>query len=140
MSDSNCRFCGQELKYTFVDLGLSPLSNSYIGKDKMDNGQTFYPLHTYVCDKCFLVQLKEYESPKEIFSDYAYFSSYSASWLNHAKEYVNTIINRFNLQENNTVVEIASNDGYLLQYFQEKKIKNYGDCIGKKYYLLNLLI
>ena len=126
MSDSNCRFCGQELKYTFVDLGLSPLSNSYIGKDKMDNGQTFYPLHTYVCDKCFLVQLKEYESPKEIFSDYAYFSSYSASWLNHAKEYVNTMINRFNLQENNTVVEIASNDGYLLQYFQEKKIKNYG--------------
>lgn len=119
---NKCRFCGNELKYTFADLAMSPLSNSYIPLGDADKGQMTYPLHARVCKKCFLVQLEEFESPEDIFSDYAYFSSYSSSWLAHAKEYVRYMIEAYGVDENYHVVEIASNDGYLLQYFKEKNI------------------
>ena len=119
---NKCRFCGNELKYTFADLGMSPLSNSYIPIKDADKGQMTYPLHARICEKCFLVQLEEFESPEDIFLDYAYFSSYSSSWLAHAKEYVRYMIEAYGVNENFHVVEIASNDGYLLQYFKEKNI------------------
>ena len=122
MQKVKCRFCGQELKDTFVNLGLSPLSNSYVKKDALNKGEYFFPLHVQVCQNCFLVQLEEYESPADIFTDYAYFSSYSDLWLAHAKKYVDMVTKRFSLTENSQVVEIASNDGYLLQYFLEKSI------------------
>ena len=118
MSRNICRFCGNELNNTFVDLGLSPLSNEYINKKDFNKGQYYYPLNVKVCDKCFLVQALEYETPENIFNDYKYFSSYSKSWLKHAKEYVDMIIPKLNLNENSRVIEIASNDGYLLQYFK----------------------
>ena len=117
-----CRFCGRDLAYTFVDLGMSPLCESYLSIDQLNHMEPFYPLHVYVCDNCFLVQLLEYVSPKDIFSDYAYFSSYSRSWLQHAKTYTDMAISRFGLNETSQVVEIASNDGYLLQYFVERCI------------------
>jgi len=113
----SCRFCGSNLVHTFVDLGMSPLCESYIDADHRDHMEPFYPLHVYVCDQCFLVQLQEYVSPEQIFCDYAYFSSYSDSWLNHAKTYVEMMVKRFGLDRRSRVVEIASNDGYLLQYF-----------------------
>lgn len=116
---NRCRFCGAPLKYTFVDLGMSPLANSYIKDDQLNKMEPFYPLHTYVCNKCFLVQLMEFESPESIFSDYAYFSSFSDSMLQHANEYVQMMIERFGFNSNSQVIEIASNDGYLLQYFNE---------------------
>jgi len=119
---SNCRFCKNELKYSFVDLGMSPLSNSYISPDNLQKMEPFYPLHAFLCDQCFLVQLNEFESPQNIFSDYAYFSSYSQSWLQHASKYVNKMVDRFGLDASSQVIEIASNDGYLLQYFKEKDI------------------
>ena len=118
----SCRFCGARLKHTFVDLGMSPLCESYLGPDDLDKMEAFYPLHVYVCDQCFLVQLKEYVVPEAIFSDYAYFSSYSDTWLAHAKKYVEEMTSRFSLTANSLVVELASNDGYLLQYFVEKNI------------------
>ncbi len=117
-----CRFCQTTLKYTFVDLGLSPLANSFIDEKKEKLSEKFYPLHAYVCDKCFLVQLEEFETPENIFSDYIYFSSYSDSWLTHSKEYTDKIIRRFRLDETSRVVEVASNDGYLLQYFKKNNI------------------
>lgn len=117
-----CRFCGKELKETFVDLGMSPLSNSYLKFENIKNKENFYPLHAYVCSECYLVQLEEFESPKKIFSDYAYFSSFSKSWLKHAEEYVNMMVKKFKFNLNSKVVEIASNDGYLLQYFKEKNV------------------
>ncbi len=117
-----CRACGEELTDTFLDLGMSPLSNSYIPLEDAEKGQMTYPLYARVCRKCFLVQLDEFESPSDIFSDYAYFSSYSASWLEHAKTYTDYMIERFGFDETSSVVEIASNDGYLLQYFKEKNI------------------
>ena len=113
----SCRFCAAGLHHTFVDLGMSPLCETYINAGQLNQMEPFYPLHVYVCDHCFLVQLLEYVSPKEIFSDYAYFSSYSDSWLKHAKAYVEMAVKRFDLGQNSQVVEIASNDGYLLQYF-----------------------
>jgi SAM-dependent methyltransferase len=112
-----CRACGTLLEHTFVDLGLSPLANSYVPAERMRSGEMFFPLHAYVCKTCFLVQLEEFESPERIFSDYAYFSSYSASWLRHAETYANAMSKRFALSNASKVVEIASNDGYLLQYF-----------------------
>lgn len=121
-----CRFCGRELKNTFVDLGLSPLSNEYVGKENLNKGQHYYPLHVMVCDECFLVQALEYETPENIFSDYKYFSSYSKSWLEHAKKYVDMIVSKINLNENSQVIEIASNDGYLLQYFKQYNIEPLG--------------
>lgn len=117
-----CRFCQTTLKYTFVDLGLSPLANSFIDEKKEKLSEKFYPLHAYVCDKCYLVQLEEFETPENIFSDYIYFSSYSDSWLTHSKEYTENIIRRFRLDETSRVVEVASNDGYLLQYFKKNNI------------------
>ncbi len=117
-----CRFCGSNLHHTFVDLGMSPLANSYINKDKLQHMEPFFPLNTYVCETCYLVQLPEFESPEGIFSDYAYFSSYSESWLNHAKNYTHLMIDRFGFDSSHQVIEIASNDGYLLQYFKEQNI------------------
>lgn len=121
-TQNTCRSCGNPLKHTFVELGVSPLANSYLTEEQLQQMEPFYPLHAYVCDACYLVQLNEFESPDQIFGDYAYFSSYSESWLNHAKEYTNLMVERFGLNSNSHVVEIASNDGYLLQYFKEKRI------------------
>lgn len=120
--NSRCRFCNTPLKNTFVDLGMSPLCESYVSADQINQMEPFYPLHVYVCDNCFLVQLEEYVNPENIFSEYAYFSSYSDSWLEHSKKYTDMAIERFHLNENSQVTEIASNDGYLLQYFVEKGI------------------
>lgn len=120
MNPIRCRFCGNTLKYTFVDLGISPLANSYPKPQDLQSMEPFYPLHVFICEVCYLVQLPQIQSPEDIFSDYAYFSSYSESWLNHAKEYTNLMIERFNFDSNSLVLEIASNDGYLLQYFKEK--------------------
>lgn len=117
-----CRFCGSTLKHTFVDLGMSPLCESYVNPEQLNQMEPFYPLHVYVCSNCFLVQLQEYVSPQEIFSHYAYFSSYSDTWLQHAKNYTEKVIARFGLHSSSQVVEIASNDGYLLQYFASKGI------------------
>ena len=118
----SCRFCSTELKHTFIDLGMSPLCESYVDAANLDKMEPFYPLHVYVCDKCFLVQLLEYVSAEDIYSEYAYFSSYSDSWLKHCKKYVEMIIDKLGLGTNSQVYEIASNDGYLLQYFVEKGI------------------
>lgn len=122
MSQPTCRFCAEPLSHTFSDLGMSPLSNSYLAEDQLQLMEPFYPLHAYVCEKCFLVQLEEFESPDHIFSDYAYFSSYSDSWLKHASEYTDLLIERFSFNEKSQVVEIASNDGYLLQYFLKQGV------------------
>ncbi len=111
-----CRLCGTALNRTFANLGLSPLANSFVKPERQDAAEAFYPLHAYVCDACHLVQLSEFESPQAIFGDYLYFSSYSESWLRHAKAYVEKQIQRFHLGPNSLIVEIASNDGYLLQY------------------------
>lgn len=117
-----CRFCGTELRHSFCDLGMSPLSNSYIKQQNVQKMEPFYPLHAYVCASCFLVQLAEFESPAAIFSDYAYFSSYSESWLMHARRYVDMMIARFGFDGSSQVIEIASNDGYLLQYFKKRNV------------------
>jgi SAM-dependent methyltransferase len=110
------------LKHTFVDLGMQPLCESYVGTGQQDKMEPFYPLHTYVCDNCFLVQMEEYVAPREIFSEYAYFSSYSDAWLKHAENYVEMITTKLGLTKNSLVLEVASNDGYLLQYFVKKGI------------------
>lgn len=123
MSNLTCRFCSTELKHTFVDLGMSPIANDMLTKEKLNSMEPFFPLHVYVCEKCFLVQLPEHQSPDAIFnSEYTYFSSYSESWLRHAKKYVDMMTDRFSFDENSLVVELASNDGYLLQYFKEKNV------------------
>jgi SAM-dependent methyltransferase len=113
----NCRFCGMRLRHTFVDLGMSPLCQTHISPDQLNHMEPFYPLRAYVCHECFLVQLDEYVAPGDIFSDYAYFSSYSDSWVEHARLYAETMTQRFRLDAQSRVVEIASNDGYLLQHF-----------------------
>ena len=117
-----CRFCDSLLRHTFADLGNSPLSNSYLSRDELEQAESFYPLHVHVCENCFLVQLPEHRSPEHIFSDYLYFSSYSSSWLEHAAHYAEQATQRFDLNAASHVVEIASNDGYLLRYFQERNI------------------
>ena len=117
-----CRFCANPLRHTFVDLGMSPLCESYLSADQLNQMEPFYPLHVYVCENCFLVQLEEFVSPQEIFSEYAYFSSYADTWLQHAAKYSDKMVERFQLNEDSLVVEVASNDGYLLQYFIEKDI------------------
>ncbi|MGD1910492.1 MAG: methyltransferase domain-containing protein [Rivularia sp. (in: cyanobacteria)] len=122
----NCLFCNTQLRHTFVDLGMSPPCESYRTPKQKNQMEAFYPLHAYVCEKCFLVQLQEYITPENIFSDYAYFSSYSESWLQHAKNYVDMAVERFQLNDGSQVVEIASNDGYLLQYFVGKGIPSMG--------------
>lgn len=118
MDNQHCRFCGHELKHTFADLGLSPLANEYLTAEDLDRGQMFYPLKVQVCEKCFLVQAGLYQRPEQIFGEYQYFSSYSGSWLRHCKAYVDMIVSRLGLARTNRVLEIACNDGYLLQYFQ----------------------
>jgi 2-polyprenyl-3-methyl-5-hydroxy-6-metoxy-1,4-benzoquinol methylase len=119
---SPCRFCGSPLDDVFADLGMSPLANSYLTAAQGNRMEPFYPLRALVCSECFLVQLEEYESPDHIFSDYAYFSSYSSSWLEHSERYVAAMVDRFGLDRHSHVVEVASNDGYLLQYFKERGI------------------
>ncbi len=121
-SGSFCRFCRAPLTVNFVDLGMSPLCESYLSAEQLNAMEPFYPLHVFVCGQCFLVQLEEYVQPESIFSEYAYFSSYSSSWLQHSKRYTQDIAKRFGLGANDLVVELASNDGYLLQYFVEQKI------------------
>ena len=122
-----CRFCHHELTHIFINLVNAPPSNSFLTKDQLNEPEVFYPLKLYVCDKCFLVQIDEYKKSDEIFNqDYAYFSSFSTSWLEHAKKYVDMITDRLELSTASHVMEIASNDGYLLQYFLEKQIP----CLG----------
>ncbi len=117
MNQRPCRFCAKPLTLSFADLGMSPPSNAYLKPDQLGRMEKFYPLHAWVCESCLLVQLEEFETPEQIFSDYAYFSSYSESWLSHAREYTAMMIKRFGLGADSRVVELASNDGYLLQYF-----------------------
>ena len=117
-----CRFCGTGLQQTFIDLGMSPLCETYAAPSELNRGEAYYPLHVYVCKECWLVQLEEYETPEHIFSDYAYFSSYSDSWLQHSQRYCNQMVARFGLNARSSVVEVASNDGYLLQYFVQQNV------------------
>ncbi len=117
-----CRFCGTDLRRTLVDLGMSPLCETYPSSADLNRGETYYPLHVYICEKCFLVQLDEYESPETIFGDYPYFSSYSDSWLKHCEHYCNKMISRLGLNGHSLVTEVASNDGYLLQYFVQQSV------------------
>lgn len=119
----NCRFCNHNLRHEFIDLVNSPASNSFLTKEQLNEPETFYPLKVFVCDECFLVQVDEYQKSDSIFGhDYAYFSSYSTSWLTHAKQYTDEMIARFGFDEKSRVIEIASNDGYLLQYFKESNV------------------
>jgi SAM-dependent methyltransferase len=115
--DNRCRFCGAPLRHTFVDLGMSPICNNILKPEQLNHMEPFYPLHVFVCEQCFLVQLLEYVSPQEIFSDYTYFSSFSDFWLRHARQYCEMVTARFGLGAHSLVVELASNDGYLLQNF-----------------------
>jgi hypothetical protein len=118
-----CRFCKTELEQVFIDLVNSPASNSFLTREQLNEPETFYPLKVYTCHHCFLVQVDEYKKSDAIFdSNYAYFSSYSTSWLAHAKKYTDMMVERFGFNESSQVIEIASNDGYLLQYFKEKNI------------------
>ena len=120
--DLICRSCGAPLERVMVDLGSSPLANSYLAPADLARPELFLPLCVYVCERCWLCQLPECATPQEIFSDYAYFSSFSTSWLEHARGYVDAMVPRFALGAGSQVVEIASNDGYLLQYFVERGI------------------
>jgi 2-polyprenyl-3-methyl-5-hydroxy-6-metoxy-1,4-benzoquinol methylase len=121
-----CSHCAEPLRHTFVDLGKSPLCETYLRADQLNDMEPFYPLHVRVCDKCFLVQLPEYVRPENIFTEYAYFSSFSDSWLAHARRYTEKMIERLHLTAASQVVEIASNDGYLLQYFVAQGIPALG--------------
>ncbi|PYJ63624.1 MAG: SAM-dependent methyltransferase [Verrucomicrobia bacterium] len=123
---ARCRFCGAPLIHTFVDLGMSPLCESYLSPEQLNQMEPFYPLHVWVCDQCFLVQLESYVSAEHIFAEYAYFSSYSDSWLKHSSDYVDMITKRLGLGRQSLAVELASNDGYLLQYFVNKGIPALG--------------
>ena len=122
MTRSSCRFCKSLSLHTFVDLGMSPLCESFLAADQLNQMEPFYPLHVYVCENCLLVQLQEYVQPEDIFTEYAYFSSYSDTWLRHSKDYADMVVERFDLGLHSRVVELASNDGYLLQYFVQKGI------------------
>jgi len=122
MTKSKCRFCNEPLQESFLDLGFSPLSNSFLKEPELKNKEKLYPLHAYICKKCLLVQLEEFEKPETIFSEYAYFSSYSKTWLEHARKYSELMITKLKLNESNQVIEIASNDGYLLQFFKNQNI------------------
>lgn len=119
---TRCRLCGAPLREVFADLGSSPLANSYLSPELLGTMEPFYPLRALVCGHCYLVQLEEFETPAQIFSDYAYFSSYSTSWLAHCRDYSERMIELLGLGEHSKVVEIASNDGYLLQYFHERGV------------------
>lgn len=126
MSDFACRFCGTTLRHRVVDLGMSPLCESYLASDQLDSMEPFFPLNVWVCEECLLVQLNQYVGAEEIFTEYAYFSSFASSWLQHASDYVDMISDRLGLTDRSMVVELASNDGYLLQYFVKKGIP----CLG----------
>jgi SAM-dependent methyltransferase len=117
-----CRFCGAPLTKSFVNLGTQPPSNAYLHPADLHKMEAFFPLHAWLCTSCFLVQLEQFQTPQEIFSDYAYFSSYSESWLKHAEAYCDQMVERFSIGKSHRVVEIASNDGYLLQFFAAKNI------------------
>jgi SAM-dependent methyltransferase len=117
-----CRFCAAPLTTTFVDLGVSPLCENVVRPEALEAPETFFPLHVRVCDACLLVQLPEYVAPEDIFTEYAYFSSTSVSWVEHARRYAEAMVSRFGLGPSSRVVEIASNDGYLLQHFAERGI------------------
>ncbi len=121
-----CRSCGTTLRFTFVDLGMSPLCESFVPPERCNQMEPFFPLHVYVCDQCYLAQLEQYVAPEEIFTEYAYFSSYADSWVQHAKDYTRLVTARFGLDAGSQVVEIASNDGYLLQHFVADGIPAYG--------------
>ena len=117
-----CRFCKSTLTNIFLDLGMSPMANSFLKPTELNTIEPSYPLCAYVCSKCFLVQLDEFEKPEEIFSNYAYFSSFSTTWNDHVEEFVNQLINKFKIDKQKHVIEIASNDGYLLQHFKKNGI------------------
>jgi SAM-dependent methyltransferase len=121
-----CCFCAAPLRHTFVDLGMSPLCESYVRPDRLSSMEPFYPLHVRVCARCLLVQVEELVAPEKIFTEYAYFSSYSDSWVAHAREYVDMAVERFRLNQDSMVLEVASNDGYLLQYVVERGIPAFG--------------
>src|ERR1039457_4405263 len=119
----NCRFCKAPLEHVFIDLNNSPASNSFLTKEELKEPEIFYPLKVYTCANCFLVQMDEYKKSDVIFNkEYVYFSSYSIDWLAHSKAYVEKMIEIFGFNSKSSVIEIASNDGYLLQYFKEKNI------------------
>ena len=123
MSTNACRLCGAPVNHVFADLGLSPISNDFVREEDLGKPERFFPLKALVCDRCFLVQLEQFESPEHHFSDeYAYFSSFSSSWLEHARTYVEQMTERLGLGPQSHVVEVSSNDGYLLQYFVERGI------------------
>ena len=122
-TDARCRGCGTPLRHVFVDLGQSPIANAFLRADQLESAERTYPLCVYVCEDCLLVQLEQFEAPDTIFNaDYAYFSSFSDSWVQHARDYADLAISRFRLDGSHRVVEIASNDGYLLQWFQRQGI------------------
>jgi SAM-dependent methyltransferase len=121
-----CLVCASPLRHTFVDLGASPLCESYLREDQLNQMEPFYPLHVRVCEQCFLVQLQEYVRPEEIFTEYAYFSSFSETWLEHARRYTDLVVQRFALDNRSFVVELASNDGYLLRNFVARGIPALG--------------
>ena len=116
----NCRFCNNPVEEIFLDLGMSPLANSNLKSSELNNVESFYPLCSYFCSNCYLVQLDEFEQPENIFSNYDYYSSFSETWNNHIESFVNSAISRFNLSQENQIIEIASNDGYLLKHFKKK--------------------
>jgi C-methyltransferase C-terminal domain/Putative zinc binding domain/Methyltransferase domain len=122
----SCRFCAAALRHTFVDLGMSPLCESYVPAESLNAMELFYPLHARICERCLLVQLEEFVAPDEIFTEYAYFSSYSESWVAHARAYVEMAIERFGLGPDSLVIELASNDGYLLQHLVDRDIPALG--------------
>jgi SAM-dependent methyltransferase len=126
MSAPRCRLCAAELTHTFVDLGMSPPCESYLTSEQLDCGETFYPLHVRVCADCLLVQLPAYIAAEEIFSHYAYFSSYSESWVAHARRFIDSAADRLPLTTDSFVIEVASNDGYLLQHVVERGIRALG--------------
>ena len=118
-----CRLCGAELTRTFVDLGMSPPCESYLRADQLDDAEPFYPLHVRICENCLLVQLPAYVTAEDVFSDYLYFSSYSTSWVAHAERFVTEMTDRLRLTDDSFVVEVASNDGYLLQHAVARGIR-----------------
>ncbi len=126
MSRAACRFCGELLTHSFADLGMSPLSNSYLTREQLRGMEPYYPLHALVCGSCLLVHLEAYGSPEQIFSDYAYFSSYSDTWLEHVRRFAFDAAQQLSLGASSQVIEIASNDGYLLRYFREQNISVLG--------------
>lgn len=125
-ASGRCRFCDSILEHTFVNLGKSPLCESFLAAEQLNVMEPFYPLHVYVCAECFLVQLQEYVTGEKIFTEYAYFSSYSDSWLDHARRYTDKMIGELALSPDSQVIEVASNDGYLLQYFVERGVPSLG--------------